>query len=201
MCRTRASTASLRTALLFHSDLAFTPAPYLGLSLHAIELPPGGSTTFFVNAVAALAAIAAPERLRLRDLHVSHAFDLRTQKGDTPAFGEPVPAASARATHPLVLKHPNASIEVLYVSQMQSERVVEFELPASDELLAAVFEHLYAPRFIYEHRWQLGDLLVWDNIALQHTRSDPHERPRTLQRVTLAENDALAARTRGSVSY
>ena len=49
-------------ALLFHSDLAFTPHPYLGLSLHALELPPSGSSTYFVDAVAAYRALPAALR-------------------------------------------------------------------------------------------------------------------------------------------
>ena len=41
---------------------------------------------------------------------------------------------------------------------------------------------MYAPDNVYEHTWQVGDLLVWDNLALQHARDAVNGR-RTLRRV------------------
>ena len=178
-------------ALLFHSDLAFTPHPYLGLSLHALELPPSGSSTYFVDAVAAYRALPAALRDRVHGCTATHAFDLQTQRGDSSAYREAVPAEADRARHPVVLAHPPAD-EVLYVNEMQTECINELERDDSDALIEALFAHLYSGEFTYEHRWQLGDLIVWDNIAVQHARRDPVDGPRTLQRVTLAEVDPLA---------
>jgi len=87
--------------------------------------------------------------------------------------------------------------EVLYVNEMQTERINDLEHDESDELIAALFAHLYSGEFTYEHQWQLGDLVVWDNVAVQHARRDPSEGPRTLQRVTLADVDPLADWKRG----
>ena len=54
---------------------------------------------------------------------------------------------------------------------------------ADDEL----FEHLYRPENIYEHRWRMGDFVMWDNLACQHARGEvSNVGPRTLQRVVLA---------------
>jgi len=184
-------------ALLFHSDLAFTPHPYLGLSLHALELPASGSSTWFVNAAAACRALPAALRRRIDGCTATHAFDLVTQRGDSQAHREPVPMAADRARHPVVLTHPVTGDEVLYVNEMQTERINELEHEESDELIAALFAHLYSGEFTYEHRWQLGDLVVWDNVAVQHARREPSEGPRTLQRVTLAEVDPLADWKRG----
>ena len=58
----------------------------------------------------------------------------------------------------------------------------------ADKNPAATFRVLYAEDNIYEHRWTVGDLVLWDNIALHHGRRDiPVHEARTLQRVTLAE--------------
>jgi taurine dioxygenase len=179
-------------ALLFHSDLAFTPNPYLGLSLHALELPPSGSSTWFVDAAAACRALPATLRRRVDGCTATHAFDLQTQRGDGRAVREPVPSAAERARHPVILRHPVTGDEVLYVSEMQTERINEVAGDESAELIEGLFAHLYSGEFTYEHRWQLGDLVVWDNVAVQHARREPCEGPRTLQRVTLAEVDPLA---------
>ena len=188
-------------ALLFHSDLAFTPHPYLGLSLHALELPRSGSSTWFVNAVAAYRALPLVLRDRVRNLSATHAFDLQTQRGDSRAYCEPVPAQAGRARHPVVLTHPVTGDGVLYVNEMQTERINELERDESDELIDALFAHLYSPEFTYEHRWQVGDLIVWDNVAVQHARRDPVDGPRTLQRVTLADVDPLADWKAGRPRY
>jgi taurine dioxygenase len=39
-------------------------------------------------------------------------------------------------------------------------------------LLHEVYDHLYAPTNVYEHRWRNGDIIIWDNIALQHMRGN-----------------------------
>lgn len=187
-------------ALLFHSDLAFTPAPYLGLSLHALELPETGSATWFVDAVAACRALPPSLRRRLDGCTAVHAFDLRTQRGDGRAFREPVPDDGVRATHPVILEHPVTGDPVLYVNEMQTERIDGLAADESDELLQELFAHLYSGEFTYAHQWQLGDLIVWDNVAVQHARRDPVDGPRTLQRVTLAETDPLANWKRSRIS-
>ena len=55
-------------------------------------------------------------------------------------------------------------------------------------LLGELFDHLYAPANVYRHRWRNGDLVIWDNIALQHARPDQSATPRRrLRRVAVAE--------------
>jgi taurine dioxygenase len=186
-------------ALRFHSDLAFTPDPYLGLSLHALELPPTGSATWFVDAVAACRALPRSLRRRLAGCRAIHAFDLQTQRGDGQAYREPVPDHGDRAEHPVLLAHPTTGDEVLYVNEMQTERIEGLAEDESNELLRELFAHLYSGEFTYEHQWALGDPIVWDNVAVQHARRDPVDGPRTLQRVTLADTDPLAGwkRTQG----
>ena len=46
------------------------------------------------------------------------------------------------------------------------------EWEESRDLLHPVYDHLYAPERVLEHRWRNGDFIVWDNIALQHARGN-----------------------------
>ena len=64
------------------------------------------------------------------------------------------------------------------------ERLTDTE---SRSLLDALFAHLYRPEFRYHHRWQLGDLLIWDNAAVQHKATFDYGAPlrRKMQRCTL----------------
>jgi taurine dioxygenase len=171
--------------LLFHSDLAFTPEPTLGLSLYAVDVPADGAPTRFANAVRACERLPGDVRARLEGLHAHHLFDLTTQAGGARYREATLPAGEPRARHPLVLRHPRSGRPILYASEMQTDRIDELPASEGEALLQQLFAALYAPDNVYEHRWRNGDLLIWDNLALQHGRNAP-DLPRTLRRVTLA---------------
>ncbi len=173
--------------LRFHSDLAFTPEPDLGLSLYGIDLPGGGTTTRFANAAKALRDLEPSLRRRLDGLTARHAFDLATQFGHDRALDTPVPATGYRAEHPVVSVDPTTGAEVLYVSEMQTECIVGLDPAEGRRLLEELFVALYASGNVYEHRWERDDLLVWNNMTIQHARGPVAAgESRTLRRATLA---------------
>jgi len=58
----------------------------------------------------------------------------------------------------------------------------------SEALLQEVFGYLYAESNLYEHVWQNGDLVIWDNIALAPGRADQAAtRKRRLRRIAVAD--------------
>lgn len=171
--------------LLFHSDLAFTPEPTPGLSLYAVEVPEDGAPTRFANAVRALGRLPAAARAKLAGLSALHLYDLTNQYGGVRFRDADLPEREPRSVHPVLLRDPRDGREILYVSEMQTDRILELEPDEGEALLQQCFAALYAPDNVYEHRWRAGDLLVWDNLALQHGRNAP-DLPRTLRRVTLA---------------
>jgi taurine dioxygenase len=75
---------------------------------------------------------------------------------------------------------------LLYVSQQATIEILGLPPEENEALLDELFTHLYDPAFVLEHRWHEGDLVVWDNIAVQHARAavrlDGPER--TLRKVT-----------------
>jgi taurine dioxygenase len=64
--------------------------------------------------------------------------------------------------------------------------ITRMQADESDALLEELFTYLYAPDNIYEHHWHEGDLVIWDNLAVQHARSATGAAARTLRRVTIA---------------
>jgi len=81
--------------------------------------------------------------------------------------------------------HPRTGRTILYVSQMNTREIVELSHDESEELLEALFNHLYDHAHVFEHEWRKGDLAAWDNLAIQHARSTVQkEGPvRTLRKV------------------
>jgi taurine dioxygenase len=168
-----------------HSDLACTPHPLLGLTLYAVDVVDGESSTRYIDAVAAARELPDHLRERARGREAMHLWpkDLaRRQRSDD------APDDWPGATHPILMTHPRTGDEILYVNGHQTDRVVGFEPEASDDLIDALFAHLYDDRFAYEHRWRGGDLVAWDNLALQHARRPlTGDAPRTLRRVVIAD--------------
>jgi taurine dioxygenase len=170
--------------LLFHSDLAFTDEPILAISLYAIEVPSDGAPTLFANT--ARAAANLPDRLRreLGGAHAVHIFDLRRARGDRRFRVADLPPTAPRAVHPVLKQHPRLDVPLLFVSEMQTDSIIGRTPDDSEALLDAAKQVLYEPDNVYEHRWRVGDLAMWDNLALQHARGDLSAvGPRTLRRV------------------
>jgi taurine dioxygenase len=57
----------------------------------------------------------------------------------------------------------------------------------SDALIEELLSYLYRDDQIYEHVWKTGDIVIWDNLGVQHARKAISGGTRTLQRVTIAE--------------
>ena len=169
--------------LPFHSDLSCSPHPLLGLSLHAVEVEDGATSTIFVDAMRAAAAIPDDLRNRLKQLHSLNlwprSLSRRQRSADAPE-GWPGTA------HELLKPHPRTGAAILYLNASHTDRIVELDPEQSEALIQELFAHLYAAENRYEHRWNKGDFIVWDNLALQHAR--PPITPgmtRTLQRTAM----------------
>ena len=54
-------------------------------------------------------------------------------------------------------------------------------------ILVAIQTHILKPEFQYEHNWQAGDVVFWDNQVTLHSRKAfPSEQKRLLKRISLA---------------
>jgi taurine dioxygenase len=94
------------------------------------------------------------------------------------------------AEHPVRLIHPRTGVPLLLVTEHHAERILELDEARSRAVIDEIFAVMYAPERRYTHWWQPDDLLIWDNLALQHARTEeavPSRGRRALQRVALSE--------------
>jgi taurine dioxygenase len=167
--------------LKFHSDFTYTRYPVQGLSLHAVELPAGGASTSFVSGVNAWATLPPRLQERLATLTARHEQPTTVMMPEAPSF---------YADQPVRFDHPRAKRPVLLLTEYHCRRINELAPDESAALLAELFQHLYRPEHIYDHHWSRYDLVIWDNVALQHARRGRAELEhgrRVLQRVMLSE--------------
>ena len=171
--------------LTWHSDLAFTEEPFKIISLHAVAVNDGQSWTDFANGAAAAAAL--PQNLASAVAHqeaVTMIAPIQTHR----TVGYDSPMTMPHQVRPVIIPHPRTGEPVLYVSDMQTARIEGMERQESDATLNALFAELYREDRVYRHHWKNGDLVIWDNIALQHARGDlTGMTPRRLQRIVVAD--------------
>ena len=170
----------------FHSDHAFMPDPIDFISLYGIEIPESKTRTYFANGLAAARALPAKLRTRIQNLQARHIIDPAAEAGAIPVRGPLLSDDLPHSYHPVLMPHPRTSEEILYISEQQTDRIESLEAEESRALIESLFDHLYTSRFMLTHEWEPGDLLVWDNRALQHAR-DPVTpgTSRTLRRVSI----------------
>jgi len=82
-----------------------------------------------------------------------------------------------------------AGVPWLYACLQHTVRIMELPIAESDALLAELFGYLYAPRHLYTQEWREGDLVIRDNITVQHCRPAPNDAPRSLRRYEVSDID------------
>ncbi len=158
--------------LLFHSDMMWSDHTFQVLSLYAVEVEEPVTPTIFVSSVDGWASL--PDRLREqlegRSARQGHAEHEQARAGGDPNVLVTTFENLSMRTTPIPLPHPRTGRSVLYVSEQMTNQITELPEEESEALLQEVFAHLYRPAAIYSHAWRTGDLVAWDNIAVQHGR-------------------------------
>jgi len=137
----------------WHTDKPYHPAPPMLTTLYAVELPPSGGDTEFANMALAYAALPEDTKRRIAGLRVSF----------RPAFDASRPAVD----HPLVRTHPDTGTKALYIGN-HSTHIIGMPEAEGAALLDELLEHATQRQFVFVQRWQLGDLIMWDNRCLLH---------------------------------
>ena len=167
----------------WHSDKSFRPQPSLATILHAQVMPPEGGETCFANMIAAWEALPETEQAELKDVRAIHDFSVSAALTGRKATAEEIADAPPRA-QPLVRLIPETGERALFMGDHASH----FEgRPVEDgrARLAALTAHAVSERFVYRHKWRMGDLLMWDNRCLLHRANanfDAAFHPRVLHR-------------------
>jgi taurine dioxygenase len=178
--------------LFWHTDLAYTQTPSRASLLHSLEIPvtEDGTVlgdTLFSNTAAAYDALSDDIKARIQGKTITnrhaHAY---FKSGHGEQFKKSAEAMHD-VIHPLVVEHPFTGQKILFCNEAMTVCINELPEAESDELLGFLVEHVKKPEFVYRHKWQVGDLLVWDNFPTQHSVDHNFKLPlrRRMQRITV----------------
>ncbi|HYI62215.1 MAG TPA: TauD/TfdA family dioxygenase [Acidimicrobiales bacterium] len=155
---------------VWHTDGHYLVDPPAGSMLYALEVPPVGGDTWFANMVAAYDALPEVTKERIEDLEVVIS---RVQSRPYNYPDRPLPTAEERdewddIIHPIVRRHEVSGRKALYAGGNVPWRIDGMPESQSAPLVTFVQELSVRPQFTYRHRWQPGDIVLWDNRSAMH---------------------------------
>jgi alpha-ketoglutarate-dependent taurine dioxygenase len=184
----------LALAQLWHTDSSYRQIPCTGALLHGVEVSRSGGETQFTNMYLAYEALPDTLKRQIEGRRAQHNFGhMHTQAALKP-LTEDEKTAMPPVWQPMVRKHPVTGRKSLYISPIYND-AVEGMTPAEGRQLIAELTKIAAdPRFVYQHRWETDDVLMWDNRCTMHqvTPFDPRER-RVMHRTTIVGTEPVVA--------
>ena len=172
----------------FHHDNSFVADPDQATFLYAVELPSRGGNTLFANCYRAFAELPARLRQAIAGRRVLQVYDYSLR-------GRPDLSKLDAVKHcwqPAVVQHPVTGRKALFVDRLMTAAIDGYREQESAALLEELFAHI--EHTDYEHVWQPGDYVIWDNRCSVHARTDfPATERRLLKRGKIAGGPLLAA--------
>ena len=177
----------------WHSDYSYKPVPANATLLYALEIPDAGGDTIFADLAAAYSALSDEKKASLEGLRVRQQYRWSRDKAHVEArwnlLNETEREKTPEVVHPLVRTHPETGRKGLFISNAVStgiKDILDLAPDASQSLIDELFAHTDDPRFQVRHKWQVGDLVIWDNRTLMHKATTdvlPPDKFRTLYRI------------------
>jgi taurine dioxygenase len=178
----------------WHTDTSYRINPSRGSILYALEIPRDDTgralgDTLFAGTAPAYEALPEEMKRKLQGKKAIHRYSVRKR---------PVGSQRAKLTqaqidetpdiaHPVVRTHPHTGRKALYVFEGECIGIEGMPDEEGVDIIAELTAHCIQPQFIYRHKWQVGDVVMWDNAAAMHLAIADYKLPqrRLLYRVTV----------------
>lgn len=171
----------------WHTDMSMFEIPASATLLYAELVPPEGGNTRFTNNVRAYETLPEPVRRAVEGRKSIHDAAVVADGSFRPGYDAPADKSRRPgARHPVVRTHPESGRKALYLGRAGNGYILGLPVEESDRLLDALWRHMTRPELVWEHEWRIGDLLIWDNRRVAHSRRAFDARcRRLLHRVTV----------------
>ena len=180
-----------RAGMVWHSDMSYFKRPMLGSMLYGVECPSQGADTEFASMFAAYDALSPSLRSELetrRGIH-DYAWHYATYLTHRTPLTEAEKGEAPPVTHPALRTHPVSGRKAVYLSEGLTRTIEGMEESAGRLRVIEVSQFATQPQFVYRHKWQVGDLVFWDNRSTMHRATEFDNKHRRLMRRTTVEGD------------
>jgi len=173
-----------RRAAAWHADGSFKARPDTFSFLCCHAAPSRGGETEFLDMRNAYERLPAAVKAQLEGLRACHHHGRGPASSATKALTPEQEAAYPPVEHPVVRTDPDTGRKSLYVNPVHTSHIVGWEPAESRALLEFLYAHGEAEPVRYEHRWQAGDLVMWDQRCTWHRAAggNPPGEPRIMLR-------------------
>lgn len=156
----------------WHTDSSFTETPISASLLHGVEVTEQGGETSFLNMYRAYEELPAALASRINGRYANHSKVHNSTGVRRPEFADVTdPSKAPGVRHPLVRTHPVTGRKCLYLGRRLNSYIFDLPLEASEALLDEIWAHTCQDQYVWQHKWRVGDLIVWDNRCTMHHRN------------------------------
>lgn len=175
----------------WHTDMSYLDQPPPGSLLYSLEVPDTGGDTCFMSMYAALDALPGDLRAAIEGKTLNHDSS-HDSAGNLRSNHTPFKDVSGApgAQHPIARAHPETGRPALFLGRRLHAWIVGEDIETSELLLDRIWEHCTREDFTYRHKWQRGDLLMWDNRCTMHRRDPFDAKARRVMHRTQLKGDA-----------
>jgi taurine dioxygenase len=167
----------------FHIDQCYTERPAKATILYSLKIPSTGGDTLFSNLYRAYELLPDDIKRKIVGKKALHIYDYDNASVTASRTVDP---NAPRYAHPMVRIHPETRRKALYVNRLMTFAIEGMDEKESNEILEECFKVIERTDNIYAHKWQLGDVLMWDNRCTSHARTDfEATEPRLMRRLTI----------------
>lgn len=155
----------------WHTDYSYKEEPVMCTMLYAVEVPDEGSDTLLADLCAAYDSLPQERQAQLDGLVLHHSYQhlMSTRQFGRMELSEEMKAANPDVFHPLVRTHPADGRKALWVSTGTVKGIVGMPDEEAQMLIDELVEFVTSEPFVHRHKWQAGDILMWDNRCTLHT--------------------------------
>jgi taurine dioxygenase len=163
----------------YHTDHSNERCPPKATTLHALQIPPTGGDTQFVDVRQAYDDLPAAMKVTLKGLRSLHVHQSSRSPRELTKLSPEDFAKIPTALQPLVIRHPGNGRPALYLNTGRMEGIDGMAPEAGFALIEDLYQHATHARYEYRHQWRKGDLVIWDNQAVMHQANadyDPEQK-------------------------
>jgi taurine dioxygenase len=144
---------------VFHTDTSYVAQPPAFTALRALTIPTGGGETLFSDQYRAYETLPTTVKEQLADaqiLHVMSGLVLDDHQEE-------------QSWHPLFMRHPLSGRLALFLSTpKRCQEISGIAIAEAQQIVRLLYQHSIRHYRLYRHRWQLGDIVIWDNRCTMH---------------------------------
>jgi taurine dioxygenase len=177
----------------WHTDTSYLQRPSRCSLLHAQEVPMRDGQvlgdTVFTNTIAAYEELPDGMKRALAGKKAIHRYSERKRVANSPRpkLTQAQLDATPDVAHPIVRTHHATGRKALYVTEGECIGIEGMPEEDARPLISELHAHCIRPEFQYRHKWQVGDLLMWDNATSMHLAICDYQLPerRLMYRTTV----------------